>query len=158
MMLELYRARVRKIDRWTAVKVIKQLRIKQCHTGKDALFRTLDENGYDQADLVLCLLQLNTAKTVQHAEILIGRCITHCPPAFKWRPLPVNVLDRKIVDARQVVRVLQNPRHKSGRPGWLRHYHLFKVGLSVTQLLRRGVTTNDLRLVTRRGWVEFAPA
>jgi len=158
MMLELYRKQVRQIDRRTAAKVIKQLRIEQWKTGKDALFRTLDENAYDQADLVLCLLRINTAKAVQYAEALIGHCITHCPPAFKWKPLPINVLDRKTVDTRRVLRVQQEPRLRSGRRGWLPRYHLFKAGLSVTQLLRRGVTTNDLRLVAKRGWVEFAPA
>lgn len=155
-MLELYRASVRKIDRRTAAKVIRQLRIRQCKTGRDALFRTLNENGFDQADLVLCLLQINTTQTLRHAEILIGHRIEHCPPAFKWKPFPVNVLDRKIVDTRYVVHVQQDPRHRSGRPSWMRKYHLFKVGLSVTQLLRRGVTTNDIRLVTKRGWVAFA--
>jgi hypothetical protein len=153
MMLELYRVRVRKIDRGTSTKVIKQLRIERCKTGKDALFRTLDENGFDQADLVLCLLELNTARTLQHAETLIGHCIEHCPPAFKWTPLPTNVLDRKEVDERRVVSVQQEPRLKSGRLGWLPRYHLFKAGLSVSQLLRRGVTPKDIRLVTKRGWV-----
>jgi hypothetical protein len=156
MMLELYRTRVRKIDRRTAAKVFRQLRIKQWKTGRDALFKTLDEHGYDQADLVLCLLQINTPKAVQHAEMLIGHRIEHCPPVYKWRPLPVNVLDRKVIDERRVVRVQQDPRHKSGRPTWLRRYHLFKVGMSVGQLLRRGVTANDLRLVTKRGWVQLA--
>jgi hypothetical protein len=158
MMLERYRARVRKIDRWTAAKVIKQLRIMQCKTGRDALFRTLDANGFDQADLVLCLLQQNTPRTLLFAELLIGHYIKHYPPAFKWRPVPVNVLDRKIVDSRRVLRVQQEPRLRSGRLGWLPRYHLFKVGLSVTQLLRRGVTAKDLRLVAKRGWVEFTPA
>jgi len=155
-MLELYRNRVRKIDRRTTAKVFKQLRIKQWKTGRDALFNTLDEYDYDQADLVLCLLQINTPRTVQHAEMLIGHPIEHCPPAFKWKPLPQSILDRRIIDERRVVSVQQDPRHKSGRPTWLRRYHLFKIGLSVAQLLRRGVTANDLRLVTKRGWVQLA--
>jgi hypothetical protein len=155
MMLEQYRKKVRRIDPEITKQVLKQLRLKKCKAGKDALFETLDWTGHDQADLVLCLLRVNTPKALSHAEDLIGHRIKLFPPAYKWRPLPVNVPDRT-GDSRKVLHVVAEPRLRTGRRSWLRHYHLFRVGLSVAQLVRRGITANDLRLVTKRGWVELS--
>ena len=155
MMLEQYRKKVGRIDPEITKLVLKQLRIRKCKTGKDVLFETLDRTCHDQADLVLCLLRINTPKALHHAEDLIGHRIKLLPPAYKWRPLPINIPDQ-MGDHRKVLRVVAEPRLKTGRRSWLRHYHLFRVGLSVAQLLRRGITANDLRLVTKRGWVELS--
>jgi hypothetical protein len=157
MMLEHYRERVRCIDDEVAAIVLKQLRIRKCKKGKDTLFKTLDQHGYDQADLVLCLLRINTTKARRGAELLIGHQIKQYSPVYKWKALPVNIPDRA-GDQRRVLRVVKEPRLASGRRSWLGHYHLFKEGLSVAQLMCRGITANDLRLVTKRGWVQLSAA
>jgi hypothetical protein len=155
MMLEKYRKMVQKISSETARRVAAMLpRITCKKRGIDALFRTLNESGYDQADLVLCLLRINTPESLHDAERLVGKQITHCPPALRWKPLSLQ--SDRTLDDRRVLSVRPNPvLTASGRRGWLQHYHLFREGLTVTQLRQRGVTRRDLRLVMRRQWVVF---
>jgi hypothetical protein len=117
----------------------------------------LDESGYDQADLVLCLLRINAPESLRDAERLVGKQITHCPPCLRWKPRPLP--SDRTLDDRRVLSVRPDPvLAGSGRRGWLRCYHLFRVGLTVAQLRQRGVTRRDLRLVTRRQWVVLETA
>jgi len=161
MMLEKYRKGVAGVDRVTASLVLKQLRLSWRRRGVDALFRTLDEAGHDQADLVLCLLRVNTREALRSAEKLVGKKITRCPPCLqRYRAVPLRDLRLRphdtSADERRVLSVVGEPTLRSGRKPWLRRWHLFQVGLSVSQLLRRGVTRRDLRLVTKRGWVRLS--
>jgi hypothetical protein len=155
MMLRKYRARVASIDKVTARNVAEMLQCRRIRRGEHALFRTLDSEGFDQADLVLCLLRLNTRTALRHAERLVGHKIMHCPTAYKWRPIPGATRDYP-GDDRRVMRVQSRPKLESGRRAWLRRYPLFQVGLTVAQLLRRGVRPGDLKMVTQRGWVELS--
>jgi hypothetical protein len=156
MMLEKYRKMVQLINAPTARRVVTMLRITCKRRGRDALFRQLDESGYDQADLVLCLLRINTPESLCDAERLVGKPITYCPPCLRWKP-PLQ-RDRMPED-RRVLSVRPDPvLAGSGRRSWLRRYHLFREGLTVAQLRQRGVTKRDLRIVTRRQWVVFETA
>jgi hypothetical protein len=157
MLLRKYRIRMRKIEPALRAQITQMLRIPCKPRGKDGLFNLLEREGYDQADLVLCLLRLNTPQSLKHAERLVGRKITHCPPALRWKALPVNVPDR-VGDDRRVTYVEKNPRLKSGRTSWLRRYHLFNVGLTVAQLMKRGITRYDLSVVLKRGWLRLETA
>jgi hypothetical protein len=158
MMLARYQRRVSGVDRETAATVLEMLRVQWKLRGRDSLFQALDESGHDQADLVLCLLRVNTKLSLRHAERIVGRRIKHCPPALQgFRPIPLRSRDSD-VDRRPVLRVVAVPQLPSGRRPWLRHWHLFKVGLTVDQLRRRGVTSRDLRLVQRRKWVTLGRA
>ena len=121
----------------------------------DALYRALNGAGYDQADLVLCLLRVNTRRALRSAERLVGRSITRCPPALRRRPLPLLNRDTE-QDGRRVTRVRPPPPLPSGRQTRLRNWHLVRVGLTVTQLRQRGVSARVLKLARRRGWVELS--
>jgi len=154
MILEKYRAQVCAIDKETQVRVCAMLKIKKL-AGRHSLLRSLKQQ-HDQADLVLCLLRINTGRSLRYAEGLIGKTITHCPPALVWRAFPVNPVER-FGDDRRVTSVLENPVVR-GRRSWLTRYHLFKPGLSVRQLLMRGATRRDLKLVLQRKWITLESA
>jgi hypothetical protein len=155
MMQSRYRLQVRRIDRKTGAQVLKMLGVSLGRKrGPNWLFDRLDKSGHDQADLVLCLLRLNQ---LRHVEKLMGHRITHCPCAYRWRPLPGMTRDNT-EDGRRVVRVASEFRLRSGRMAWLPRYQNFKVGASVAQLLRRGVRRGDLRKAQKRGWIELSAA
>jgi len=153
MMLEKYRFATRAISNETAALVMHKLRISRWfETDEDKLFNALNQHGFDQAALVLCLLRINTQAALHHVEALVGKPIEYCKPVYHWQAVPVNRAELP-GDHRRVLRVAEQPELKSGRRSWLRRYHLLKVGLSVEQLLRRGVTRNDIRLLIKRGWI-----
>src|SRR5262249_43370662 len=137
----------------TAAMVMNRLRIPRWYETEDKLFNALDIHGYDQAALVLCLLRINTHVTLRHAEALVGKPIEYCKPVYKWQAVPVNRAELP-GDHRRVLYVEKHPELKSGRRSWLRRYHLLKPGLSIEQLLRRGVKRSDIRLAIKRGWIK----
>lgn len=121
--------------------------------GRGALYYRLRDRGLGHADLVLCLLRLNSATSISFAEELVGRPITHCPSfRLAW---PTNGAARARVDAspRLVFVVPENPRLGNTRAR--ERFEHFRVGRTVSQLLLRGVTRRDIRRATRKGWVKF---
>jgi hypothetical protein len=135
--------------------------------GRGDLVSLLLSRGLFQADVVLALLRRGQ---VTAAEVLIGRPITHCPTS---RLPPVyssgavmsdyisDYLDRH--PSRQpeprVTWVNPNPSHdcrRGGRslttPSFYR-YRLVQAGMTLQQLLTRGVTLRDIRQWRAWGWV-----
>lgn len=106
--------------------------------------------GLGQADLVICLLRIGTARSRKFVERLIGK--------------PISVIHREIYQRTVVAlervapRVAwvtpENPCRRST------HFHaifpLFRPGRTIAQLLMQGVRRREVRLATRRGWVKFA--
>jgi len=154
MLLEKYRFATRAIGNEIAELVKQKLRIIRWYEAdEDKLFYALNAHGCDQADLVLCLLRINSATALRHVETLIGKPIEYCKPVYRWQAVPVNRAELP-GDQRRVLHVVQQPKLKSGRRSWLRHYHLLREGMTIEQLLRRGVTRGDIRLAIKRGWIE----
>lgn len=172
-MLEKYRATVDAIDRKTCQQVqdLLKVHLRWC---PDTLFDLLDASGYGQADLVLCLLRINTPQALHHAGRIIGHPIRHFPPverpeAEPFSPLlhkPLARLQRRFdadLDSPPVhatSRVFKVRRKHAdrdvGRGKWGHAepwYALIEAGLTVAQLLRRGVKLHDLRSAVREGSV-----
>jgi hypothetical protein len=109
-----------------------------------------------QADLVLALLRTPHPRLIAAAEALVGHPIVHLPPQpSPPLPRPVDVVHIDTgADARRVLRKAPNPRLPT-TPSFQR-YRLVRVGLTVGQLIRRGVTRKDIREFIANEWVEFS--
>jgi hypothetical protein len=92
-----------------------------------------------RADTVLALLRINTPEALRAAEVIVGRPISRCPPCIPpWPPKPVQRAPTP-----RVVRVGDNPHYPSSSP-----HHRFsqvKVGMTLDQLARRGISRRDIR-------------
>lgn len=115
-----------------------------------------EEKGLGQADLVLALLRGDTPSLHAAAEELVGKAIQQLPPQPS-RPLPAPVAkpEEPPADRRRVTRVGPNPRLPT-TPSFQR-FRLIKVGLTVGQLVRRGVTRRDIREALANQWLELTP-
>lgn len=141
---------------------------------------TIDTLPADQ--LVLCLLEVDDYQSLSYVTDMVGKPITFCPPWSIPRPAPVIVKPRE-GDDRLVVRSRSQAMLKClasldatgsipprsplmsltgrkriiiGTPMYDR-MAIIRPNLSVAQLLVRGVTRKDIRIATRRGWVELEP-
>lgn len=110
------------------------------------LIRLLERGGFCQADLALALLHVQEYAA---CETLVGRPIVHCPP--QTPPQPLRPLPRTIKPI--VAKVVQNPRLPT-TDSWYR-FKLVRAGLSVDQLIARGVRKRDIREWVREGSVEL---
>lgn len=110
------------------------------------LLSLLVTGGYCQADLALALLHVQEYAA---CEKLVGRPITHCAP----QPVPQPLLALPRTPRPIVVKVARNPRLPT-TDAWHR-FNLVRPGLSVDQLMRRGVRRRDLREWSREGSVEL---
>ena len=111
------------------------------------------------ADVVLSLLRAGTPRTVRLAEALVGRPIQRLPPAVALARRPVAAVADRRGDDRLVTRWRRGEK-PSGRPMLLvcpiyERLSRIRVGMSVAQLLARGVRRKDIRTATRRGWLEI---
>lgn len=149
-MLRKHLAAVAAIDRNPALKY-RVLRYFDLPNG--SLLRGL--MGYSQADLVLCLMRINTPRSRSIAETLVGRPITVGPACkFTWsfnKQTPS-------VGRQPVVTYVCPPTEAQLRRGsrLASVYHEFKPGRTKEQLLRRGLRTGDIRRAVSRGLVRIA--
>lgn len=126
--------------------------------GTETLLGSLLAQRACHADVVLVLLRAGELEAV---EALIGRPITRCPPGLRARPLPYPEAAPRRGDERLVTRVREpGATTPAGRPQLLttdlyRRLALVRVGLSVQQLLTRGVRRGDIRIAERRGLLEL---
>ena len=119
--------------------------------------------GLNQADVVLCLLRLDTRQSLALASRLVGRPVTYCPPmlAMARGPRPVgrradlkddrvvlNVVPPSVKDSRSSRRLLSAPIYE--------RLSAIKVGMRVSQLYARGVRQKDIRIALRRGYVTLS--
>lgn len=105
-----------------------------------------------RADLVLMLLRIGTPEALRRAEKLAGVAITRCPPAVPpWPPKPVQ---RTPAAPRVTARVPNNPLVRSS--GAYQRFAQVKVGMTVEQLLSRGITRRDIRCWRARQYLEIA--
>lgn len=105
-----------------------------------------------RCDVILALLRVGTADARSAAEQIVGRPITTCPPAVPpRRPLPVA----RQSEVPRVRRVDRDPpvMASSARE----RFGLIKVGMTVDQMLSRGVTRRDIRYWTKKGYLEVRP-
>lgn len=177
MILERHREAVRSIDLATASRALEMLDAASAIPLGEiwTLDAALDAAGRGQDDLVLCLLRMDTESALTYVERVMGKPVTRCPPQVALcRPPPPPVArpragdDRRVVSLRSVnfLRVMSQivrPGSRAlARTGKTRvaldtpmydRLGMVRVGLSVTQLLARGVTRRDLRIAERRGWL-----
>jgi hypothetical protein len=124
------------------------------HSPGTTITATINDHNLGQADLVLALLRgpptLHAA-----AEALVGRPIVRLPPVMP-KPLPKlpPPPETPLADRRKVLAVAPNPRLPT-TPAFHR-YREVRVGRTVAQLLRRGVTRKDVREAVRNGWVRLS--
>lgn len=115
----------------------------------------LDPLRASSADVVLALLRINTAESLEVASEIVGRPITVCPPAIPpWPPKPVNESARKAQrDADKTSRVVTKVGRNPCLPttGAFQRFHHVRVGMTEDQLLRRGLTRRDLRVWAKKG-------
>jgi hypothetical protein len=112
-------------------------------------FRLLDA-GVDQAHAVLTLLHAEEDEAV---GILIGRSITICPACLTRRFEPSIAAEVTPDDLRIVSTVSRNPRLPT-TPSFQR-FAAIKPGMSVAQLLRRGVRRRDIREWSEEGTIQL---
>lgn len=108
--------------------------------------------GLGQADLVLCLLRINTPASLHYVEMLIGKPITRAQACLlRYR---VNGARPTVARQPRVTWVVPvNPCRKSTE---LRlRFSEFRPGRTLEQLLVRGITRRDIRMAQRRGWVQM---
>lgn len=106
----------------------------------------LSQRDVSHADLVVFLLRLGYRDAV---ESLIGKRIL--VRALQREP-PIYVAD-KTPDSLRVLRMIKNTRLPS-TPAYAR-MRVVKPGMSVRQMLVRGVTRRDLRIARNRGELEY---
>ena len=106
--------------------------------------------GLCQADIVLALLR-GPERFHPCIESLVGRPVQRLP-GVQIRPLPTTVTPEvPAADRRRVLSVAPNPRLPT-TPSFQR-FREFRVGRTVAQLLRRGVTRKDIREALEHSWV-----
>lgn len=120
---------------------------------------------YDhRTQFILNLLASNTPQAIDQVASMVA--YTKCPPAndrvYSTRDMLDRVWNRDAPTAfeKQVaVRVLPRPH---GRPGWTAQDHprldRIRVGLSVGQMLTRGVLESDVRAAVIDGWLVLRDA
>ena len=133
-----------------------------------------------QADLILGILRLDDRELLPYVTDLMGRPVTFCPPEFIPPPVPVvrkqrEGDDRLVVKARDRINIVLATMlqargaippgspflSRTGKRKVIVNTPMYarlasaKPGLSVTQLMQRGVTRRDLQIAQRRGWLQL---
>jgi hypothetical protein len=106
---------------------------------KGSLFFRLSDAKVDQAKAVMALLKTGHREAV---ETLVGKSIVVCPPCLS-RMNEVLVKKRTYDEARLIKSLVPNPRHPATDA--YQRYAELKLGMTVAQALRRGVTRRDVR-------------
>lgn len=110
----------------------------------------LEARGYEQGEIVLMLLKIDGREARALVESLVGRRIT---VAAMRRVEPPPQRAEREPDDRRVLRVIRNTRLPATRA--YSRMSLARAGMTVRQLLSRGVTRRDLRIARRRGELEM---
>lgn len=132
---------------------------KRLRLGAGDLIRALRRSGCVPADLILCLVQIDTSTSLRLASRMIGKPITVCPPSLRREPPAKLEIVRKSGDDRSVTAVRRpRPGDTTLRGGRVllgsRMYERLAVvrpGMTVRQMLARGVRRRDIRLGVSRG-------
>lgn len=104
-----------------------------------------------RTDIALALLRINTEASLAAAEALMGVRVKKLPPAIPpWPPKPV-------VSAKPAPRVVQ-VNHSRGftQTEAAERFRWVKPGMTVEQLVQRGISRRDIRTWTRRRRIVFA--
>jgi hypothetical protein len=150
-MLEKHREELNVMDVVTRVQLRSYFHLSRHYP----LLPLLLKCGLSQADIVLALLRLNTRNALRVAILLVGRPITICPPC-RIRPLPLQPTRPRSGDDRLVVRVSSHRGSSCVLSANLyNRLSVAKVGMSVQQLMARGVRRRDLLIATHRGYIEL---
>jgi len=153
------RAAVAALDIVTRTIVRRRLGLPRIHG--ESFFNLLHRHGFSQADLVLCLLHLNTPQAIRGAELIVGRPVTHCPSSLllTWRWKRTALRQHRQGDDRLVLAVYEPDTERCLPNGGLRRrLEVVHAGMSVGQLLARGVRRRDVRFAVKRGFVELEAA
>jgi hypothetical protein len=119
--------------------------------GTAHLFRELRSRGLGQADIVLCMIHLNTEWARRVVSVLIGKPIEIGPPCLRDYHVPPPMMPRPPV----IDWVMPNiPVRNSTRLG--DSVIEFRVGRTREQILQRGVSRADWDRALRRGWIHLA--
>lgn len=116
------------------------------------LIHALPRAGYSQADIVLCLMSINSERSRRIAESLIGRPIAVLPSCkLTWsfnKQTPSVSTQPTIVSVKSLGEV---PLRRGTRLAMC--YAEFKRGRTLQQLQMRGVSRGDIRRAMKRGWI-----
>ena len=117
----------------------------------------LDECGYWQADLVLCLLRINTREARLLVSRLVGHPIVVCPPCLSRRfakapPRRLARHEMKVTWTAEPSKLTAQPRGLGDR---LRH---LRPGMTLAQYRARGGRRRDLRVALARGLIRVEKA
>lgn len=120
---------------------------------RDPLTDILMSVNLGQADLVLCLLRINTREALRLAERVVGKRITICPPCLRFaRARPPRALPGK--DERVITWVGEN-KFNGGRA---HRFSLLRPGMLLSQYVARGGRKRDVRVALSRGLVRVEMA
>jgi hypothetical protein len=113
------------------------------------------EHELCHADIVLCLIRINTPRALQIVTSLLGKPITIGPACrLTWpdnRQLPLVRTQPTICAVHQDIVVRRRTRLHSCLSE-------FKIGRTWDQLLQRGVRRADIRRAVRKGIIQLAEA
>lgn len=160
MMLERYRSSINSVPADVAELLLSHLGIP---TRDDtvSLFDFLRDWHVGQCDVVLGLLRLGTPRSLRCAAAVMGRRITHCPPSLAQvrgpRPPAPRLAtgdDRRVTWRMRHYEKLNGRKILPGTPIYARLERI-RVGLSVRQLLARGLRRKDLRIASKRKWIRL---
>jgi hypothetical protein len=155
-----YRSAIGRIDNATTSRALEMLGIMES--------RGLGET-WTQPDLVLQLLHMETTQARRCVEDIIGKPITVGPPSALLKPSkPIPVYprtgdDRRVLFVRSqaFLKIMAqiSASSKKGRvltctPIYERLGRIRR-GLTIEQLLARGVRRKDLAFAQRRGWLQL---
>jgi hypothetical protein len=105
-----------------------------------------------RADTVLALLRIGTPDALREAELIVGKPIHRCPPAIPpWPPKPIQ---RKLAEPRVVRKADPNPCLPATDAH--RRFGKIKVGMTLHDLLERGLSRRDIRVWIKRGVLEVS--
>lgn len=120
----------------------------------DDLYEELVQIGASQADIVLAILHTEPPNMVTGIQSLVTGNYSVLPPTMQLTPLPYpKPVSPSGPDARRVLMVAPNPKLPTTDAH--QRFRLLRPGLSVAQLLRRGVTRRDIREWSRDSLIVF---
>jgi hypothetical protein len=114
-----------------------------------SLFFRLADRKIDHAKAVIALLKMEQREAV---ETLIGKAIIICPPCLS-RMNERLVKKRTFDEARIICGLMPNPRHPATDA--YQRYTELRLGMTIAQALRRGVSRRDIREWVAEGSVKL---
>lgn len=166
-MIDKYQANVESLSPAEAALLMESMEKRYTHLGfkggEDA-WGSLKDTMFDQADLILALAPNPSPQAIVVLEKLVGKPITReTVPSYPKTGRPrtqvyanggVKQPDVAAAQADWVItRVEPNPKRVNSK-SWERYNH-YKVGLTVGDVMRLGITSADIRWDTSRGFVQI---